>query len=153
MMDALFDAIVNLLQAICRQTGLTYPEINILIYCGIIPATWAVILYLRQRRFWWVIGLHGCLMLYYLQMRRSFSGFSKQFYDMNIAALEWGATHFKSGYVGISLLTGVILPVLIYGLLWLAPKRWSGYVYLALLLGNLAYYGWVYHSFAHQPDY
>jgi|GEM_PF-5495733 len=38
MSEALFNAIVAWLQAICAATGLTYSEINILIYCGFIPA-------------------------------------------------------------------------------------------------------------------
>lgn len=142
-MNALFDSIVDLLLAICRHTGLSYPEINILIYCGIIPATWAAILCLRQRRFWWVLALHGCFMVYYLQMRSSYSGFSTRFYDANIAALEWGASASGLGYIGISLLTGVVFPLIIYGLLLIPPRRWTGLVYAALILGNTAYYYWV----------
>jgi len=145
--NALFDSIVDLLLTICHKTGLTYAEINILIYCGIIPASWAAILYLRQRRFWWVLVLHGCLMLYYVQTRQSFSGFSRRFYDANIAALEWGAGASGLGYIGISLLTGVLFPLLIFGILLIPPKRWAGYIYLALIAGNMAYYAGVMRSF------
>lgn len=150
-MNNLFDAIVDLLLSLCRRTGLTYPEINILIYCGIIPASWALVVWLRQRHYWWLFILHICLIILYLQNKHPLSGFSRRFYDVNIAALERGANAFGIGYVGISLLTGIVFPVLIYAFLLIPPKRWTPFIYLALLLGNLAYYGWVLHFFIHQP--
>ena len=147
-MNHLFDAIVDLLLTVCRSTGLTYPEVNILIYCGIIPASWALVVWFRQRRYWWLFMLHICLIILYLQNRHPLSGFSRRFYDGNIAALEWGANAFGIGYVGISLLTGIVFPVLIYAFFLIPSRRWTPFVYLTLLLGNLAYYGW---AFTYQP--
>lgn len=151
-MNVFFDAIVDLLLSVCRSTGLAYPEVNMLIYCGIIPASWALVVWCRQRRYWWLFILHISLIMLYLQNRRPLSGFSRRFYDGNIAALEWGANAFDIGYIGISLLTGIVFPVLIYAFLLIPSRRWAPFVYLTLLLGNLVYYGWVLHFFAHQPD-
>lgn len=140
-----------MLMAICRRTGLSYPEINILIYCGMVPASWALLVWCRQRRYWWFFALHVCLIFFYLQNRGDLTGFSRQFYDANIAALEWGANVLTIGYVGISLLTGIVFPILIYAFWAITPKRWAPTFYLALILGNTAYYGWVLHFFVHQP--
>lgn len=142
-MESFFNAIVDFLLAVCHRTGLSYPEVNILIYCGLIPGSWALLLMARRRRFWWLLLLHFAAMFSYWQARHCCEGFSRRFYDANIAALEYWAGVTGMGYIGVSLLAGVFFPVLIYGSLMAVPKRWLTAVYAALLLGNLAYYGWV----------
>lgn len=142
-MNDLFAAIVDLLMVICRRTGLSYPALNIVIYCGLVPVSWAFILWLRQRKFWWFWVIHSCILFFYLSVEQSLSVLSRQFYDANIAALEWGANVSGLGYIGLSLLAGVFLPLLIYGMLLIPPKRWSRDIYFALIFGNLVYYGLV----------
>ena len=143
MAETLFNAIVEALEAICAATGLTYAEINILIYCGFIPATWFGIVYLRRRRWVWLLALHLLAPAVYYWGKKSVVGRSKFFYDANIRALEQLGASTGWGYVGISVVVGVVVPALIYLPLFTLPKRWLLGYYLALIIGNLAWYLWV----------
>ena len=142
-MNALFNAIVDLLRFVCRHTGLTYAEINILLYCGLVPATWALLLWRRRRNLWWVPAIHLFAIVGYLRARPWLSGFSDRFYDVNISALQYLANVSGFGYVGISILAGVVFPAGLYAALWSVPRRWLPALYVALIVGNLAYYTWV----------
>ncbi len=147
MSEALFNAIVDWLQAVCAATGLTYSEINILIYCGFMPATWGGIVCLRQQRWWWLLVLHLLLPVLYYVKRRPLVEISRKFYDANILALNRLGEATGLGYVGISLVIGVVVPILIYVILFCVPKRWVLGCYAGMMVGNLGWYFWVLQRF------
>lgn len=142
-MNALFDAIVQALYYVCDKSGLSYPEINILIYCLLIPASWMLIVWLRSKRGALALMIHLLLPVLYYFERQHFISFSRQFYSSNISALEWLGEKYKTGYVGVSLVAGVLFPVLMYGLLFVMPKRYLLWVYSSFIVMNAIYYTWV----------
>lgn len=142
-MTDLFNAIVHLLNATCRATGLSYYEINILIYTFLIPATWWVIVWLRMRKFHWLWLVHLGLPLCYWLEKEKLKGFSAQFYIKNTDALLQLGGGTEAGYVQVSIIVGLLIPVLIYLALWLIPKQWLIGLYLFLIAGNIVWYIWV----------
>jgi hypothetical protein len=139
-----FDDIVRAFQAICRATGLSYPELNILVYCLLAPLSWLTLVALRRPRYWW---LPAALLLAgagLLLRRHRFTGLSRWFYDYNIRVLEELGRFTGLGYTALSLLVGVLVPAVALLLLLLVPRR--GVLGLAALLVALllAYFvvGW-----------
>lgn len=146
-MDALFNDIVRLLYYICDKTGLSYEEINILIYCLLVPASWYLIVWLRRKKGVLLFWVHLLLPVLYYVERQKCTTFSERFYNSNIAALEYLGKMYKTGYVGISLLIGIAAPVLLYALLLFAPKRFLLWVYGSFIGLNMLYYVWVLNRF------
>lgn len=141
-MSEIFDAIVQVLNGVCRATGLSYFEINILLYTFIIPATWWAIVWWRIRKYAWLWLFHLVLPFLYYLGKEKLEGFSERFYDSNTQALLWLGGGEALGYVRVSIFVGILLPALIYLSLWVAPKRLLIGLYLGLMVGNLAWYFW-----------
>ncbi len=140
MPSDLFYAIVHLLNAVCRVTGLHYVDINILIYTFLIPATWWAVVWLRLRRFPALWLAHIIPAALYILGKERFTQVSDLFYEKNTAALLHLGGGGDVGYIRVSVLVGVLIPAAIYLLLWLTPKRWLLAVYGGLLAGNLLWY-------------
>ncbi len=139
----LFNDIVRAFNMICRSTGLSYYELNILVYVFFIPLTWWAIAWWRRRRWHWVWLAHlGTPLAYYLAKER-LERFSEIFYNANVAALWLLGGNTDAGYIRISIIAGVALPALIYLNLLLIPGRWVLQLYIVLLLINAGWYGWV----------
>lgn len=146
-MNEFFDSIVLLFETICKVTGLRYAELNILVYCLVIPFTWALLAYFRNRKLWVLPLLHFLTISVYLLTKRQFVHQSLYLYDKNIRALENLAKHQEQGYIYLSLLLGVAIPITLYGLLGFVPKKWIVWVYLFFILALGIYEIWVlYHS-------
>ncbi len=142
IMPDLFNGIVQLLNSFCRATGLSYYEVNILLYTFIIPASWWALTWWRVRRLHWIWLLHiGTPLLYYAEKERLVY-FSQRFYEANTAALMHLSKDNEGQYIRISLLLGVAVPLLLYALLLLLPKPWLLRFYLLLLAGNVCWYLW-----------
>lgn len=141
-MSSLFDAVVQLLQAVCRATGLSYFEINILLYTFFVPATWWAVVWLRLRKWHGLWLLHLGAPVFYCVRKEGFENFSERFYTANTEALLWLGGGEEMGYVRVSILVGIVVPALIYLVLWLAPKRFLPLLYLGLMVGNAAWYAW-----------
>ncbi|OON69646.1 hypothetical protein [Hymenobacter sp. CRA2] len=148
-MQQFFDDIVRAFvatgRATGRATGLTYPELNILVYCLLAPLSWLLLVALRRPPLWWLpLGLL-LLTAGLLTERQRLTGLSRWFYDYNIRFLELAGRYTGLGYVAVSLVTGVLVPAVALLLLAVAPRRWvlplAG-TYVALLL---AYFvsGWM----------
>ena len=141
-MSEIFDAVVQLLNAVCRATGLSYFEINILLYTFFIPATWWAMVWWRLQKWPWLWLLHlGAPLIFYLE-RETLGDYSERFYHANTQALLWLGGGEEMGYVRVSILVGIVLPALIYLSLWLVPKRLLAILYIGLIAGNLAWYFW-----------
>lgn len=142
-MQQFFNAIVHLFEAVCRHSGLRYAELNILVYCLLLPAFWCGIVWLRTRNLGWLLLVFFALILVYVFEKGRIATFSISFYRQNIAALEYLGAYTKWGYVSISLFLGVLVPLLLSAILALFPKKWLTGIYLGYLAVNWAYYGWV----------
>ncbi|WP_139255027.1 hypothetical protein [Hymenobacter psychrophilus] len=134
----LFDALVELFMSVSRLLGLSYAELNIVVYCGLVPLGWLALVVLRQPRYKWLL-LAGTLALAALTLVLRQPGSTGQsFYNYNIRVLELLGRATGLGYLLVSLLMGVLIPAGAAGLLLLVPRRralllWGGL--LALLLG------------------
>lgn len=140
-MQELFDDIVRAFQAVCRATGLTYPELNILVYCLLAPLSWLLVLALRRPGVGApLLGVAGLLSAGLVLQRQHFRGLSRWFYDYNIRVLEQLGRATGLGYVALSLLVGVLVPALALLLLALVPRRGLLPLVLAFLALLLAYF-------------
>ncbi len=146
-MQQLFDAIVALFFRLCRETGLSYAELNILVYCALVPLGWLVLVVAKQRRYWPLLALQlavlGGLLLRHFRLGAA----GRQFYHYNIAVLEKLGRATGWGYVAISLLMGVVVPVVAAGLVLVVPRRWALGVYV-LLVAALGSYFWLGQAYA-----
>ena len=134
----LFDALVVLFTSGSQWLGLSYAELNSIVYCGLVPLGWLGLVVVRQPRYKWLL-LAGTVALVVLTLALRRPGSTGQgFYNHNIRVLELLGRATGLGYVLVSLLMGVLIPAVAAGLLLLAPRRrallaWVGL--LALLLG------------------
>ena len=142
-MSQLFYAIVALFRLICRLTGLSYAELNIMVYCALVPLGWLLIVVWRRKSLWpWLLGQVGVL-LALLIVRRGHLGLPGQrFYDYNIVVLEKLGHATGGGYLVVSLLMGVLIPVISMVLLLTVPRRALVGMYL-FFIGGLVTYFWM----------
>ncbi len=143
-MEAFFGDIVATLNAICKRTGLSYAAINILIYTILAPSTWALVLSLRQRKYTWLLIIHSVCGAWFILNHQKIQTYSQRFYDANIIALEqMGYQYPNLGYIGVSIIAGVVMPIILLILLFLIPIRYALKTYILLILLNISYYVWV----------
>lgn len=142
-MNALFDSIVTLFQYICKLTGLQYSELNILVYCLLIPLTWAVIVAIRNRKHIMLPALHIITTYFYLSFRGELNIWSRQFYAKNVAYLELFGKNTPQAYINVSLVIGVLVPIVMYGLLFFVPKTKVTWIYVFFMAALIAYQSFV----------
>ena len=141
-MSQLFYAIVTLFRLVCRLTGLSYAELNILVYCALVPMGWLLIVVWRRKNLWpLLLGQFGVL-LALLRWRAYLSPFGQRFYAYNIAVLEKLGHATGGGYLVVSLLMGVLIPVISVVLLLTVPRRALVGMYL-FFIGGLVTYFWM----------
>lgn len=145
-MQQLFDAIVALFFRLCRETGLSYSELNIFVYCVLVPLSWLVLVVARQRRYWPLLLVQLAVLIGLLRHFR-LGAAGQHFYRYNIVVLEKLGRTIGWGYVAISLLMGVVIPLIAAGLVLAVPRRWVLGVYL-LLVAALGSYFWIGQDYA-----
>jgi len=105
----LFYAIVALFRLVCRLTGLSYAELNILVYCALVPMGWLLLVVWRRKSLWpWLLGQFGVLLALLILRRGHLGPPGQRFYDYNIAVLEKLGHATGGGYLAVSLLMGVM---------------------------------------------
>lgn len=112
MVNNIFKFVANSLYAIARKTGLTYNEINILVYYFFIPFTWLVLIdfifsfhYLKMAFIVFSFGFFvGC---------RNFKTYSDWAFYKSVDFLNY-FNRFGSNYYKSSVWICVALPLLIY---------------------------------------
>lgn len=140
LLVGLFDALVVLFMSASRLLGLSYAELNIVVYCGLVPLGWLALVVLRQPRCKWLL-LAGTLALAALTLALRQPGSTGQgFYNYNIRVLELLGRLTGLGYLLVSLLMGVLIPAVAAGLLLLVPRRWALPLWGGLLALLLAYF-------------
>lgn len=144
MTERFFWHIVFLFNAVCHRTGLTYEALNVLIYCVLIPFSWAIIAAIRLRS-WLFLLTATSLFAVAVVWLQSQQAFVKTFYDRQISFLYWMVSLDESRYIHISLLIGIAVPVLLYGFSIFVPRRALLPACLLLNLGLAAYLtiGWL----------
>ena len=118
IMNTLFWITANLLNQIAKWTGLTYNEINIIVYYLIIPLTWTVMLdiIIGIPLFTSLLILAWMYILAKIRTKRNFRIWCDWFFMKSRDFL----LYFKRigwNYVVSSVIICVIVPVIIYGLL------------------------------------
>ena len=142
-MSQLFYAIVALFRLVCRLTGLTYAELNILVYCALVPMGWLLIVVWRRKSLWpWLLGQMGVLLALLILRRGHLGPSGQRFYDYNIAVLVKLGHATGGGYVAVSLLMGILIPAVTVVLLLAVPQRALVGVYL-FFIGALVTYFWL----------
>lgn len=137
---ALFDALVVLFTTVSRAAALSYAELNIVAYCGLVPLVWLGLVVLRQPRYKWLL-LAGTMVLAALVLWLRQPGSTGQsFYNYNIRMLELLGRATGLGYVPVSLLMGVLIPAVAAGLLVLVPRRWALLLWAGFGLLLLGYF-------------
>lgn len=145
-MNFLFEAVYQAFLYICKATGLHYCELNILVYCLLIPFSWAFLVFLRNKKMLIFPLLHFVGIMAYLLEKKTIFAYSKSFYDKNIHFLEQLASQKESAYIEISVIIGIFIPITFYAGLWFIPKRYLLAFYALLMSGLLSYEGYVYLS-------
>lgn len=143
MEQGLFDAIVAAFQAMGKVTGLRYSEFNIWLYCFWYPALCGTLVWWRTRRLAMLALLHWSMVFGYWAIHPYFTQSSIRFYQANISALEWLGATTGVGYVGVSLIAGLLVPAALFLSLLLSHKRILLATHLLFLGTNLAFYLWV----------
>jgi len=115
MINKIFKLVANSLIVLARVTGLTYNQINILVYYFLIPFTWLVMLdeifdfhYLKVAFIVFCIGFtFGC---------RDFKKYSDWAFNRSVNFLNF-FNRFGGNYYKSSVWICVAIPLLIYGFL------------------------------------
>jgi hypothetical protein len=139
-MNQLFQGIVALFLHACRATGLSYAELNILVYCALVPLSWILLVVWRDKRFWPVLLAQLLVFLFLLLRHFRLGGAGQHFYDYNITVLEKLGRATGLGYVAVSLLMGVLIPAISLALLLGVPRRWAAGLYLVFVAALMAYF-------------
>lgn len=116
MNNIIFKIVARSLLYIGRQTGLTYNEINIIVYYFIIPFSWLCLLDLYFKFHFtkiafviFTVGFKvGC---------RNFNSYSNWLFEKSVSFLNY-FNKYGSNYVKSSVWICVVLPILIYALIF-----------------------------------
>jgi hypothetical protein len=111
----LFDCIVHLLQLLARKTGLTYVEVNILLYYFIVPLTWFVLIDIWLQIYYCSLAFL-LFSLGFIAGCRDFKGYAEWLYRKSVTFLNF-FNRYGSTYQTSSLWICVFLPLAVYILL------------------------------------
>jgi hypothetical protein len=110
--NPIFSFVAKGLNTIAIKTGLTYNEINIIVYYGCIPFSWLALIdyglgvhYLK--------GAFALVLLGFLIGCRNFTTFSDDLFNASVRFLNY-FNRFGSNYFASSVWICVALPILIY---------------------------------------
>jgi len=121
-MQAIFKIVSDFLIYLSQITGLSYNEINIIIWYTLIPYSWAILLDRIFGFHYLKIGL-GVIFLVALLTIPDLSRFTDKLFDRSVDFLNL-FNNAGSNYIASSVAICVFVPLIIYGLLiWLAYFR------------------------------
>ena len=107
-MNAIFELVENVLRCISIITGLTYKEINIIVYYIIIPFSWMILID-KILKFHYLKIIYGLATIFTLVVIKDFSIFSDWLFLKSVAFLR-----FFGDYTVSSVMICVFLVILIY---------------------------------------
>lgn len=119
MIKQTFNVVANALLFIGRKTGLTYNEVNILVYYLLIPLSWTVMF-----DYWLGLPIASAVLLFvwlgiFIATRHIFKEWCDCVFQDSVNFLNY-FNRWGGNYVLNSIIICVLLPLIIYGLLiWL----------------------------------
>ncbi len=123
-MNEVFDLIYRFLKWLSTITGLTYHEVNIVVYFILIPAFAIFLVSLVFRNKYLILG-YLVIVALLLLIIPDFQTFSDHLFDKSVSLLNW-FDNLGLNYVQASVLICVILPLLLFTILaYLSFKRSS----------------------------
>jgi len=114
-MNEIFDLIYKLLKWISALTGLTYREVNIIVYFIIIPAFFIFLISKILNKKHLIFGFIVLILILFLIIP-DFEIFSDKLFNLSVDFLNW-FEHIGLNYVQASVVICVIVPILIITLL------------------------------------
>ncbi len=120
-MDEIFQAVYQFLKWASETSGLSYHEVNIIVYYIIIPAFFVFLLGRILKRKALIIGFLTLVLLLIIIIP-DFRQFSTNLFNKSTDFLNW-FEHFGLNYVQASVVVCVITPILIVLLLIYLNKR------------------------------
>lgn len=119
MVKQIFSSVAKSLLMVGRKTGLTYNEVNILVYYLIIPLSWAMMF-----DYWLGLPATSIVLLFvwcciWFTKRHIFRDWCDWAFQCSVDLLNW-FNRWGGNYVLNSVIICVLLPLIIYGfLIWL----------------------------------
>jgi hypothetical protein len=111
----IFQIVRDFLIYISRFTGLTYNEINIIVYFFLIPFSWFILIdVIYEFHYFKLTFMVICLVFYF--SCRDFESISNRLFDKSVSFLNY-FNNYGSNYIASSVWICVFLPIMIYGLL------------------------------------
>jgi hypothetical protein len=110
-MDTIFRIVYNILVWISNVTGLTYKEINIIVYFMVIPMVYLHLIDRIVKRNYLKIGFLLLLAVFFIVVK-SFEAFSVRLFDASVRFLLW----FKAigwNYTEASVIVCVVIPFIV----------------------------------------
>lgn len=116
MIKRTFSIVANALSHIGRKTGLTYNEVNILVYYLLIPLSWTAIF-----DYWLGLPIASAALLFvwlgvFIATRHIFSEWCDWTFQDSVSFLNW-FNRWGGNYMLNSVIICVLLPLIIYCLL------------------------------------
>lgn len=115
-MSEIFDVIYQFLKWISSITGLTYREVNIVVYFIVLPAFFFYLLSRITKNKWFVVGFLTIATIT-LFIIPDFELFSNKLFDLSVDFLNWFDV-FGLDYVQASVVICVFVPMVIIFLLY-----------------------------------
>ena len=122
-MNEIFKVVYGILKWISKITGLTYHEINIVVYFIIVPAIFIYMLERISKTNYLKIGF-GAIVLLTILIVSDFEKFSTLLFNKSVDFLNWFDV-IGLNYIQASVVICVIIPIIILGLLMYLNKRKS----------------------------
>ena len=116
MIRQTFAIVANLLLWIGRKTGLTYNEVNILVYYLLIPLSWTVMLDFLIRKPYSTAAVLFTWLGIFIATRHTFREWCDLAFKDSVDFLNW-FNRWGGNYVLNSVIICVLVPLLIYGVL------------------------------------
>ena len=115
-MSFVFEIVASSLQLISFLTGLTYQEINIIVYYIVIPFVYLTLVDKICKRHWFKIIFAVGVCIFFLSIR-DFRVFSERLFEQSVIFLE---SFSKIGwdYIAASVIICVIVPGILFGVLF-----------------------------------
>ena len=123
MINRIFSAVADSLWWTGRKTGLTYNEVNVLLYYLLIPLSWTVMLDFLTGL---PIASAALLMVWlgiWIAIRHTFRAWCDRVFMDSVRFLNW-FNRWGGNYILNSVIICVVLPLIIYGILiWLLVRH------------------------------
>ena len=122
MIQLIFRNVADSLFWIASKVGLTYNEINIIVYYLLIPLSWTLMIDYKLRNPYTTVSLLLIWCVIFILKRHSFRQWCDRLFMLSVDFINW-FNHFGGDYIFNSVIICVVVPILIYVLLiWFVVK-------------------------------